>query len=173
MKYEDLADNVKREVDSYLEFQKKYLVIALSKCESPIEQLFFIHFRDGLEGTRHDLPAMDAEGSVRCSPQAEIKVGKKKYRADFLVTCLVKSKEHKFVIECDGHDFHEKTKAQAMRDKARERNLINDGYTVLRFTGSEIVKNPIKCAIEAVTIIENTIGLKKFFEELVKKEMGY
>lgn len=52
------------------------------------------------------------------------------------------------VVECDGHDFHERTKEQAQRDKARDRELLMMGYRVLRFTGSEIYKDAIRCAVE-------------------------
>lgn len=41
-------------------------------------------------------------------------------------------------IEIDGHDFHEKTKEQASRDKARDRSITRAGYQVLRFTGSDL-----------------------------------
>ena len=48
------------------------------------------------------------------------------------------------VVECDGHGFHEKTKEQARRDKARDRDLHAMGCPVIRFTGSELVANPIE-----------------------------
>ena len=54
--------------------------------------------------------------------------------------------EMRLVIECDGHDFHERTKEQAARDKQRDRALFCLGYPVMRFTGSEIVAGPVKCA---------------------------
>ena len=48
--------------------------------------------------------------------------------------------EHVFsiVVELDGHDFHEKTKEQAQKDKDRDRSLTRAGYKIMRFTGSEI-----------------------------------
>lgn len=49
------------------------------------------------------------------------------------------------VVECDGHDFHEKTKEQAARDKERDREIQIAGYAILRFTGSEIHNNPGDC----------------------------
>lgn len=52
------------------------------------------------------------------------------------------------LVECDGHDWHERTKEQAARDKKRDRTLALSGYHVLRFTGSEINKDPIACAKE-------------------------
>lgn len=54
----------------------------------------------------------------------------------------------RFIVECDGHDFHERTKEQAARDRARDRQAMIDGIPVLRFTGSEIWKNPWGCAEE-------------------------
>jgi very-short-patch-repair endonuclease len=44
----------------------------------------------------------------------------------------------KLVVECDGHDFHERTKLQAARDRARDRRSQHDGIPVFRFTGSEL-----------------------------------
>lgn len=54
-------------------------------------------------------------------------------------------------VECDGHDFHEKTKSQAARDKARDRALTAGGWHVFHFTGSEIYADAEKCAIELTT----------------------
>lgn len=52
------------------------------------------------------------------------------------------------LVECDGHDYHERTKDQAKRDKARDRKLQAAGHTVLHFTGSEIWADPLAPAIE-------------------------
>lgn len=75
------------------------------------------------------------------------------YRADFIVDRAIRQLPEnkivlgpKVVIECDGHDFHERTKEQAQRDKERDRIIQAAGYFVLRFTGSEIWKSPTKCA---------------------------
>jgi very-short-patch-repair endonuclease len=55
------------------------------------------------------------------------------------------------IVECDGHDFHEKTKEQARRDKQRDRFLQSRGYKVLRYTGSEIWADPTECSDEILT----------------------
>jgi hypothetical protein len=83
------------------------------------------------------------------------------YRVDFLIGHL-ECEPNKFtgdtfldnwvVVECDGHDFHEKTKEQAQRDKARDRYLVSAGFKVMRFTGSEIWRDPTACAIEALYV---------------------
>jgi len=72
-----------------------------------------------------------------------------KYRADFILKTL----DARVAIECDGHDFHERTKEQAQRDKARDRFFQAEGWPVLRFTGSEIWADPVSCANEAVRFV--------------------
>lgn len=69
----------------------------------------------------------------------QLKVGK--YRVDFGVFYGVGSEIRRIAIECDGHDFHERTKAQAQRDKSRDRVLQARAIPVFRFTGSEIYAN--------------------------------
>jgi hypothetical protein len=64
-------------------------------------------------------------------------------------------KQPLLIIECDGHDFHEKTKEQAQRDKSRDRALTALGHRVIRFTGSEIFRNAKKC----VSDIEEILGI--------------
>jgi len=54
-------------------------------------------------------------------------------------------------IECDGHEFHDKTKEQAQYDKERDRCLQQHGVKVLRFTGSEIFKDPCRCADQVLS----------------------
>jgi very-short-patch-repair endonuclease len=86
----------------------------------------------------------------------------KQYRVDFLVRCFSfevewldsgDSGDHvetqsTVLVECDGHDFHEKTKEQVARDKKRDREIKSLGFEMLRFSGSEIYKDPTSCAKE-------------------------
>lgn len=51
-------------------------------------------------------------------------------------------------IECDGFDFHDRTPQQASYDRARDRELVRFGATVIRFTGSEIYRDVEQCAKE-------------------------
>jgi very-short-patch-repair endonuclease len=81
----------------------------------------------------------------------QVNVGK--YRVDFLLL-------HRFglddagaiAIEIDGHEFHEKTKEQAARDKKRDRELQKLGIKVFRFTGSEVWKDPYGCAHQVLSV---------------------
>lgn len=68
------------------------------------------------------------------------------HRVDFLIVVAFPSPAgglvfKKYIVECDGHDFHERTKEQAARDKSRDRYLQTLGYPIYRYTGSEIFKN--------------------------------
>lgn len=54
----------------------------------------------------------------------------------------------RLIIECDGHDFHERTKEQAARDRAKDRAALLSGQDQLRFTGSEIWRDPWECATQ-------------------------
>lgn len=58
--------------------------------------------------------------------------------------------EHNICIYCDGHEFHERTKEQAKRDRSIDRWLIGKGMKPLRFTGSKIFNDAQKCAEEIV-----------------------
>lgn len=67
-------------------------------------------------------------------------------------------------VECDGHDFHEKTKEQAIRDKKRDRDFIAAGVPVLHFTGREIWRDPSRCVGEIGDFLVN---------EMYRKYAGY
>lgn len=70
---------------------------------------------------------------------------------DFLIGIADENGKHHFaVVECDGHDFHERTKEQAARDRSRDRALQQCGYRIFRFTGSEIYRDPIACIHEVL-----------------------
>ena len=75
-----------------------------------------------------------------------------KYRADFMFCACFGGKRQLIAVECDGHDFHERTKEQARRDKARDRYFVKNDIKVLRFTGSEIYADTKKC-IEEIEIV--------------------
>lgn len=53
------------------------------------------------------------------------------------------------VIECDGHEFHT-SKDQFTRDKAKDRELLQNGIQVMRFSGSEIWRDAGACAQQII-----------------------
>lgn len=130
----------------------------LMEIKSPIEQAFYLVMNPYI-GYLRERSFVEA---VAFDPQYSIKAGGKTYRADFSLGVLLRDNTTlNYVIECDGHDFHEKTKKQAAHDKQRERALIAEGYTVIRFTGSEIYSDPHKCAEEVYSLALNEIRRRK------------
>lgn len=61
--------------------------------------------------------------------------------------------EKALAVELDGHEWHERTKEQAERDKSRDRALLEAGIPVMRFTGSEINRDPHDCARQAYDFV--------------------
>jgi very-short-patch-repair endonuclease len=132
---------------------------AITACESPIERFLLaaliheskseaftaLHF---MHGDMPERPSFDRAAFF----YSQVKIGP--YRVDFAVwdasLPFEAGNPRKMIIECDGHDFHEKTKEQARRDKQRDRFLQSRGYKVLRFTGSEIWADPASCAEEII-----------------------
>ena len=49
---------------------------------------------------------------------------------------------HKLDVECDGHPFHQDTQ----RDEVRDRNLVESGWEVIRFSARQIQRDPKRCA---------------------------
>lgn len=125
-------------------------------CQSPIEQMLLaeiLFINDGYGQVVWDsMPGgpYQAETETNFDCQSSIL----KYKVDFLFTVRVNGKERHVVVECDGHDYHERTKQQAQRDKSRDRDLANAGYIVLRFTGSEIYRRSKECAEEISDILD-------------------
>lgn len=114
----------------FITYHMDYVYGVLKTIEdcSPIERIAIlqcIQFRDSLGAT-----------DMRVVMQEEVGP----YHAD--ITVKQDSINFKVAIECDGHDFHEKTKEQAAKDKKRDREFQKLGYVILRYTGSEIVNTP-------------------------------
>lgn len=133
--------------------------------ESPIEELLwdalvvrlhsaFAEYHDFAFG-RDELRAAHLAGRrqpeflIVIAPQCEWSA----YRIDIALlvkigTCGADYDELLLAIECDGHDFHDRTKEQARRDRARDRDLARGGWITQRFTGSEIFADADGCADE-------------------------
>jgi very-short-patch-repair endonuclease len=114
---------------------------------SPIEQIFMMEW--------HFLRLEERFG-VKLTPQHETTVEGQTYRIDFAIT--KGGAPIKLAVELDGHAFHEKTPLQASKDKQRERALVREGFTILRFTGTEVVRNPRKCLNEVADVIGRMIA---------------
>lgn len=142
--FEETADGAR---DTKLEQLDMTLFELKERCESPIEVLLGAYIAQSVDGY-NELTFVDSverahgDWGTFWAPQAKIGA----YRVDFLFRCVCGSKNAYVVVECDGHDFHERNKEQAARDRSRDRDLTSRGLTVVRFTGSEIYADPAKCA---------------------------
>lgn len=90
---------------------------------------------------------------VRFAPVSVFKQAKVgPYRVDLLLGLKGGDGPAQFIaVECDGHQFHERTKEQAAHDRARDRWMTTNNLKVLRFTGSEIFRDPLNCAGQIFT----------------------
>jgi len=150
-KIDTFEKRVRTEIYDRLDLYLANLVHGIERCESPIEQLMLIALNESLDFM------MERTGfPISCAPQVEIETNRGKYRVDFLIDVWVNPPDgfKYIVVECDGHEFHEKTKEQAQRDKSRDRDLLANGYAVLRFTGSEIWRDPRRCVYEVERAIK-------------------
>jgi very-short-patch-repair endonuclease len=146
--------------------------------ESPIEKLFhsalfarLAFFHSHWNSSIYELPPglrLEDMGGWRdhIVLQPQVQVGA--HRVDFVIHAWTKGEIRvgdsferdsykkvepgwrKLVVECDGHDFHERTKEQAAHDRSRDRDLVNAGYDVFRFTGSELWRDPFGCAEQVI-----------------------
>ena len=143
-------------------------------CESPIEQLFVAALNTIID-------IYDYEGDSELQGDNYISNGVfvfnqhnyEKYRIDFALLYLengitpLKWREKPFIqpkadkcrrlaVELDGHEFHEKNVKQRRYEKERDRYLQKEGFKVFHYTGSEIVQDPFKAAIECFAFLTST-----------------
>lgn len=158
---EDLLDEI-TENAAQAEFSKAFATMTFhldwikDSCESPIEIIFAHAFlADTLKNRKfsdhrpvqfvrqHHLDEIKRDGLL-VVPQYKLA----RFRCDFAFVLRRAGRERIYIVECDGHDFHDGNRVAAKRDKARDRAIAKMGIFVFRFTGSEIWNDPLKCASE-------------------------
>lgn len=126
-----------------------------SKAESPIEQLFLIewYFQTDIYLNPADYK------NYYILPQHEIEINEKKYRVDFLVIYSkepqLMKKNESVIVELDSYLWHGRTPEQFEKEKKRERNLMETGYKILRFSGREIVYDVHNCVEKVIIFLTN------------------
>ncbi len=132
-------------------------------CHSPIERAFLagaiahslLHWEGVYVRTKNPKDMVPEEvffgrkrpwAATQIIPEINCQEPLGRYRVDF----LIKVGSASAIVECDGHDFHERTKEQAARDKKRDRELQMTGLKVFRYTGSEIFQDPAGCGFEVM-----------------------
>ena len=139
---------------------------------SPIEHLFWLALQicgmhqgsifailgDIDDSTKQKRYGMDC-GPDWYSYQTQCQIGS--HRVDFYVelhTWFRGPQKARVLVECDGHDYHDRTKEQASQDRKRDRELAAAGYTVLRFTGSDIWGDPCGCVKQVFDYLQGEVS---------------
>lgn len=108
------------------------------RIESPIEWRFYWAMYASGTNLFFDLEA-----------QAAFRADKFTYRVDF----LYRDENKTIAIELDGHESH-KTKDQRTHDARKDRFLKQRGIDVVRFTGTELTAEPMRCIDEFIALAQ-------------------
>jgi very-short-patch-repair endonuclease len=154
---------LRQQLVEHIDGEAEWMIEDREVGDSEIEKLFFLalqfRIQFGTSEFEQILTPVNAEVETRLladtynagstlfvRPQAQIG----DYRVDFLIHAVDNLKPapawRRLVVECDGHQFHERTKEQAAKDRSRDRWLVGKDYDVFRFTGSELWRDPWGCA---------------------------
>lgn len=144
--YQFLSEKAKGLFEFILEGEASRLLGEVENTQSPIEQLLYL----ALNYEIGDLT------NFYVHVQKKFTLDDKTFYADMAIEIIATDK-YVCIVECDGHDFHERTKEQAQRDRARDRAFQAAGIPVFRFTGSEIYASPTKCAREVKRFLNNLL----------------
>lgn len=160
----NLTPEVEEQIKSNLNIGFSQLKESLIDCESPIEQMLSIELKNlHLENSIYFNPNLEIVGFEK---QCEIECGENKYRVDFLIPVIFYKNIYRcYIVECDGYEFHQKTKEQVENDYIRQRNIEMKGYRIIKFTGSEVFKDANNCVTEILKYIQKDY-------ERVGKEYG-
>lgn len=184
-KYEAIARSVSDRTFEYLmEIQEDY--VGESEIESllsfrflaeemlPVDYQIVSYSHQGVGTNFQEVIRFMGRDDLASNNTAYIfqQVDANRYRLDFLLSMRMRNMRDEetrkkslikyLAIECDGHDFHEKTKEQAIRDKSRDRFLLINGIPSMRFTGSEIWNDVNKCFRQVDEFFYNEA--RNFFE---------
>lgn len=161
----NLVSKVEEQINENINIYYNQLKESLINCESPIEQMLSLELESlHLDNSIYFNPNLEIIGFDK---QCEIECNKNKYRVDILIPVIFYRKIYKcFIIECDGHEFHQKNKEQVKKDNIRQRDIEMSGYKIIRFSGSEIYNDAYGCALEILKIINN-------YYKQIGEEYGY
>ena len=128
--------------------------------KSPIEQIFITAFEIYCKYNNKENIYLFSQSEVICNEKRyyiDFEFKADDYLSQLLLGDKIKNLNFKLAIECDGYAFHQKTKEQVQKDNEREYDLKMAGYEVLRFSGTQIYNNPLKCAEDTYNYIMKKI----------------
>lgn len=141
-----------------IDFITVYFCFNSRYYKSPIEIIYALAIYIVL----NDLPCPECE---LFAPDIQVKIttNNKNYIVDFVfdtsdIKGIYRDNDYKLIVECDGHEFHKKTKEQIAHDNQRDLDLKSAGYDILHFSGSQIYRDPYKCAKDTIDYLISKIG---------------
>ncbi len=148
--YSFLNNKAKEVFEEILSYETELYLEGAKATESPIEQILWLSLVFGMKDMHGFYPF----------PQKEFELNRKKYIADIAIE-IPGTQEYVCIVECDGHEFHERTKEQAKKDRSRDRAFQAAGIPVFRFTGSEIYADPQECAREVTNFLRKLLHTRE------------
>jgi hypothetical protein len=96
---------------------------------------------------------IDFVNAVHLVPQATLTLSGKAIRPD-LAIWFPADDGVRVLIECDGYQFHS-GRDKFKSDRTRDRELMEQGYRVLRYSGSEIMEDPVTLANSVLNLLRS------------------
>jgi very-short-patch-repair endonuclease len=134
-------------------------LIALHKLESPLELIFLLFWDAEVQPT--PMSTIDSY-LLRIDKQVPFTLDGRDVRFDFVVRpsdavesdlATAKIASPRYVIEVDGHTFHERTPEQVAERNWRDRAIQKQGWKAFHFSWREFTSNPERQIEELVTTI--------------------
>ena len=158
--------------DIVAEYEREVYQVDLSEwdnCKSPIERMLWCSLRtiqklsDIPVAEPCDCPGCQTQDTYHLTEGIDIEPQHKidKYTVDIrLILSWINRKQHPYkycksvlLVEADSQEWHERTEKERRYEKKRDRYLLSEGYKVIHYTGKEILDQPLKTAIEILTIL--------------------
>lgn len=120
---------------------------AFSRCESPIEQAYCITLfqADGVHAIPGDFEPAALTTMATDRPRVFVFAQQpiEPFRADFLLVgrSPLEAEPRFVIVECDGAEYHSSPEQQKY-DRRRQAALQKTGFRVVRFTGTELYREP-------------------------------
>lgn len=124
-----------------------------ANCESPIERLMLAALMFIKPQCLH--PRYEGAGDLEREGRlhTQYRLGNRRLDFAYIVQPIHEPWTIRIGIECDGHEFHS-TKAQKANDNERTVEIAEEGFNVLRFSGTQIFADPNGCAQSVADVVD-------------------
>jgi hypothetical protein len=121
---------------------------------TPPEQLFYLEYLIMRISKR-------ISQAIACEPQKHVLTNRNGYWVDFELSLrddvFTSLPAMVYFIELDSRAFHDRTRAEFIRERQRLRELQRAGGKVYTFAAEEIFRHVSKCVLETITALEREL----------------